>query len=252
MGQMGVSSGKLKVRSGVEERRTLSFQSEKRGASSGKTGVRSVMETARTLRPPRRRDEDKAAAILDGAMQEFTAYGYAAASMDRIATAGKVSKPTLYTYFQDKEGLFTALILELMKDEHGPLFNADSTALAQPPEVFLRGLASRILGNLSGEQPRFTLFRLLMGESGRFPELAKAFVENIEKPILANLEGYFAKYPELNCPAPEVTARIFMGTIVHYIMLQEILHGKEILPLDRDCLIDGLIELITAKRSHSI
>jgi AcrR family transcriptional regulator len=247
---MGVLSSKLKDRSDVKERRIHSSQSGEWGASSErKTGVRSAMETARTLRPPRRRDEDKAAAILEGAMQEFMAYGYAAASMDRIATAGKVSKPTLYTYFQDKEGLFTALILELMKDEHGPLFNADSTALAQPPEVFLRGLASRILGNLSGEQPRFTLFRLLMGESGRFPELARAFIETVEKPILTHLEGYFAQHPELNCPPPKVTARIFMGTIVHYIMLQEMLHGKDILPLDRDCLINGLIELITAKRT---
>jgi hypothetical protein len=73
---MGVSSGKLKNRSDVEERRTDSSPLGKRGTRSvRKTGVRSAMETARTMRPPRRRDEDKAAAILDGAMQEFMAYG---------------------------------------------------------------------------------------------------------------------------------------------------------------------------------
>jgi AcrR family transcriptional regulator len=247
------TSGKLKDRSGVG--RILATSSESRSGRGGKGsrqqwGVRSVMESAKTMQPPRRRDADKAAAILEGALQEFTAYGYAAASMDRIAAAGKVSKPTLYTYFQDKEGLFTALILDLMKDE--PLFNADITAFAQPPEVFLKGLASRVLGDLSGDQPRFTLFRLLMAESGRFPELAEAFIKNVEKPILGRLEGYFAQHPELNCPDPQVAARIFMGTIAHYIMLQEVLNGKEFLPLERDRLIDGLIELITAKRSASV
>jgi AcrR family transcriptional regulator len=250
---MGDSSGKLKDRSGVSGILAVSSEPGRGGKGSmQQLGVRSTMETAKTMQPPRRRDADKAAAILEGALQEFMAYGYAAASMDRIASAGKVSKPTLYTYFQDKEGLFTALILDLMKDEDSPFLNADSATLAQPPEVFLKGLASRILGDLSGEQPRFTLFRLLMGESGRFPELAKAFVKNVEKPILDRLEGYFTQHPELNCPAPQVAARIFMGTIVHYILLQEVLHGKEFLHLEREHLIDGLIELITAKRSHSV
>jgi hypothetical protein len=34
---------------------------------------------------------------------------------------------------------------------------------------------------------------------------------------------------------------------VHYIILQEMLHGEDILPLERDRLIDSLVDLITAK-----
>ncbi len=56
---------------------------------------------------------DKAAVILAGALTVFTSQGYAAASMDRIAKEAKVSKPTLYKYFQDKEGLFFALVQQL-------------------------------------------------------------------------------------------------------------------------------------------
>ena len=45
------------------------------------------------------------------------ACGYAAASMDRIAVATSVSKPTLYSYFQGKEGLFTALIQQVSQTD---------------------------------------------------------------------------------------------------------------------------------------
>lgn len=53
---------------------------------------------------------DKAQTILTGALEVFTTQGYVAASMDRIAKTCGVSKPTLYTYFINKEGLFVALV----------------------------------------------------------------------------------------------------------------------------------------------
>ena len=60
----------------------------------------------------RSRAEAKAEAILAGAMQEFLKHGYAAASMDKIAKAAKVSKATVYSYFDDKENLFNAVKAE--------------------------------------------------------------------------------------------------------------------------------------------
>ncbi|MBE9202404.1 TetR/AcrR family transcriptional regulator [Synechocystis salina LEGE 06099] len=70
---------------------------------------------------PLRPSNDKAEQILDGALKIFTTQGYAAASMDRIAKAAGVSKPTLYSYFQDKEGLFMALVRHLTQS-CDPLF----------------------------------------------------------------------------------------------------------------------------------
>jgi len=43
------------------------------------------------------------------------AHGYAATSMDRVAIAAGVST-TVYSHFQDKEGLFTALIQRLVEE----------------------------------------------------------------------------------------------------------------------------------------
>ena len=44
-----------------------------------------------------------------------------------------------------------------------------------------------------------------------------------------------------------VTARIFIGSVVHYLIVQKVLHGSEILPLERDRMVNGLIALITAQ-----
>ena len=48
-------------------------------------------------------------------MQEFLARGYAAASMDRVASIAGVSKATVYSHFGDKEGLFKALVESMAK-----------------------------------------------------------------------------------------------------------------------------------------
>ena len=48
--------------------------------------------------------------ILDAALQVFAHAGYAAATMDGIAEAAGLSKPTLYNYFASKDLLFRAML----------------------------------------------------------------------------------------------------------------------------------------------
>ncbi|WP_269086332.1 hypothetical protein [Trichormus sp. NMC-1] len=41
----------------------------------------------------------------------------------------------------------------------------------------------------------------------------------------------FAFHPELGINDPEATAQIFFGSLVSYVMVQEMLYGKEMMPL---------------------
>jgi AcrR family transcriptional regulator len=50
--------------------------------------------------------------VLRAALKHFAHSGYAAASVQRIVDDARVSKPSLYYYFQDKAGLFQALVDE--------------------------------------------------------------------------------------------------------------------------------------------
>jgi TetR/AcrR family transcriptional regulator, regulator of autoinduction and epiphytic fitness len=79
-------------------------------------------------------------------MQEFVNCGYAAASMDRIAAGAGVS--TLYSYFQGKEGVFTALIQQMSQSEQ---VLDESRFLESPIRDSLKQLAIDLLDKLSGE-----------------------------------------------------------------------------------------------------
>ena len=194
---------------------------------------------------PENIDSKKVSAILTGAKQEFMTHGYAATSMDRIARAAKVSKPTLYSYFRDKAGLFTALI-ERLTNRNPPIISQlqNTSVLEEPPAVVLRHLAREILEQFSGEQPLFFLIRTIIGESARFPALARVFVSKNEQKIIQVVSRFLAAHPKIHLSDPEVTARIFIGTLIHHIITQEILHGRDVVPVDRERLIEGLVKLI--------
>jgi AcrR family transcriptional regulator len=163
--------------------------------------------------------------------------------MDRIAVAAGVSKSTLYSYFQDKAGLFAALIQQIVQGDReiGALNN--DKLLQIPLRDSLKCIATTMLEKVSGQQPVFILIRLIIGESGRFPVLAKTFVRNAEQPRLKELSYLFANHPDFKAADPEVAAICFYGSIVYYVILQEILHGRDIIPLERDRFIEGLINV---------
>ncbi len=211
------------------------------------------MRQAKSGRKDRQLSPEKTEAILEGGMQEFLTHGYAATSMDRVAIAAKVSKATVYSHFQDKESLFTVLIQRLVEQKFQPIFGlADDHLLQMPPAIVLRNVANRVL-DIGTREPQFLNFmRLILGESGRLPHLAQAFVTNIEQTTFKRLCHYFIHCPQLELSDPEAMARIFIGAIVHFMIVQEMLHGKEILPMERDRLINNLVGLIVGEGTQRL
>lgn len=195
---------------------------------------------------PKRERTEKMQAILEGALQIFMEQGYTAASMNRIAQAAGVSKSTLYSNFQDKKGLFLALIQDLTYSSRQEVFTLLSQSdLQAPPEEVLRQIARLMLDSFQKNQTLLRLMRLVIGESERFPDVAKAFVVEIQKPMLEQLALYLASQTQLKLSDPMVTARVFAGSLVHYLIIQNLLYGEEVLPLERDRMIDGLVDLMT-------
>ncbi|MBN3895402.1 MAG: TetR/AcrR family transcriptional regulator [Nostoc sp. NOS(2021)] len=189
---------------------------------------------------------EKTEAILRGAMQEFLEHGYAGARIDKIVAAAGVSKATVYRHFADKEALFTALI-QRMAARANLFEQQDFPPLQEEPVVFLKRFALGMVDNVAQNSQDITLFRIIISESGRFPELAQVFVQNVEKPNLNFLTQYFATHPKLQLADPEVAARTFIGTLIHFVITRDLLHGGDIVPIERDRLIDSLLSLILNK-----
>ena len=189
---------------------------------------------------------EKTEAILCGAMQEFLEHGYAGARIDKIVVAAGVSKATVYRHFADKEALFTALI-QRMATSTCLFQQQDFPPLQEEPALFLRRFATGMLDNIAQNSQGIAFFRIIIAESGRFPELGQAFVQVVEKPNLDFLTQYFATHPKLQMADPKVAARMFIGTLLHFVTLQYLLYGGEIVPMNCDRLVDGLIDLLIPK-----
>ena len=84
----------------------------------------------------------------------------------------------------------------------------------------------------------------MIGESGRFPELAKPYIQNVAKPLLDGLTRYLSSCTELGLSDPEATARTFAGTLIYFVILQRVLGGQEFMPMESDRIITTLVDLI--------
>jgi TetR/AcrR family transcriptional regulator, regulator of autoinduction and epiphytic fitness len=193
----------------------------------------------------RSKSAEKSAAILKGAMAEFLKHGYAGSSMDKVAKASGVSKATIYSHFGDKENLFNAVIHDLAQERLKASIDLQQPQFSgQSPQEVLSASATKMVTSSIKDSVFQDFMRIIIGESGRFPELAKAYVNNLAKPAIDTLTQYLKAHPELEIEDPEATVRIIMGSLVYFIMLQEMMHGKDIMPLEGDRLIKTLINLI--------
>lgn len=182
-------------------------------------------------------------------MQEFLANGYAATSMDKVAAAAGVSKATVYSHFQDKASLFAAIVQQLAEEKFRTMFDPrDESALQGEPEQVLREMASKILNEAKADSQFCEFIRLIIGESGRFPELSEPYVENVAKPLIYGLTRYLSSRSELPLNDPEATARMFVGTIFYFVMLQRVLGADELMPMEGDRITNALITSVLSAK----
>ena len=135
----------------------------------------------RRLRPEKRR------AILDAATTVFMRDGFGGASIDEIVAVSGVSKRTLYTHFDSKQALFSALIRERCDELLVPLRQKDIALL--PPRATLTALGRTFLSVVLSPDG-VELYRIVIAEAPRFPELGRAFFEAGHVPAAALLASY--------------------------------------------------------------
>ncbi|MDA7966850.1 TetR family transcriptional regulator C-terminal domain-containing protein [Ruegeria sp.] len=76
-------------------------------------------------RAPTRIQKKNRAAILEAALNVFSAHGFRGATVDQIAAEAGLSKPNLLYYFPSKEAIHTALLSGLLETWLAPLHELD-------------------------------------------------------------------------------------------------------------------------------
>jgi AcrR family transcriptional regulator len=115
-------------------------------------------------------------AILEAALREFSACGFAAARLDDVALAAGVAKGTIYLHFRDKEALFQ----DLIRSEMSPVVATLETALALdlPIRVVAERAAELFVREIYGTRRR-DIVRLIISEGPRFPQLAEFYYREV-------------------------------------------------------------------------
>lgn len=139
---------------------------------------------------PRRRQRRKEARpgeILEAAAALFTEKGFAASRMDDVARRAGVSKGTLYLYFPSKEELFKALIRTAIVP------NIDRFAALAPRFPGKAGdLLRQIVGTvatIAQDKAIGAVPKVLIGEAGNFPDLARFYAEEVIGRALGIIAG---------------------------------------------------------------
>jgi AcrR family transcriptional regulator len=166
----------------------------------------------------RKQKEQRHQEILAAAFEVFAAHGYEATRIDDVARQAGIAKGTIYLYFRDKERLFRAVVRSLvhMKSD-AAIESFHGTGVLLLREI-LSGMYSQVVRN---EKAR-SIVRMLIAESGRFPQLAEIYHREIIVPGLKRVRqalihgialGEFRKTPAVEFPqllvAPGVLAIVW-------------------------------------------
>ncbi len=125
-------------------------------------------------------DDPRRAAILRQARRYFMTQGYAATRIEPIAREAGVSTATLYSYFQSKDDLFSAVIDDASDDFARQMDGVQ--AADGPARVQLTEIATAYAGFMSDPFVR-SVFRLVMAERPRFRAVAMGFFDKLEKSV---------------------------------------------------------------------
>ena len=193
------------------------------------------------------RAAERREAIIEAALDEFIARGYAATRLDDVAKRAGVAKGTIYLHFKDKEALFQ----ELIRTALVPLISR----LAAPPpagasvraalEGFARTFAQEVVTTRRGD-----IVRLIVAEGPRFPSVADFYYREVVSRGIAGMRALIelgiargeirqkglAQFPQI-VVAPALIAVIWQG-----------LFGRHA-PLDSMEMLRVHLDLIFGERS---
>jgi AcrR family transcriptional regulator len=187
------------------------------------------MARAIASRSPRwsRRKLERPNEILDAAVLVFAEKGFAAARMEDIASRAGVTKGTIYLYFKSKEEVFKSLVRESIVPTV-----AATAASAHDFEGRASDLIKLVIGRIADfllTSDRIVLPKIILAETGNFPELARFYrVEVVDRGVAlltgiiekGIIRGEFRKLPADHiaklCMAPVILVVLWRTTFARF------------------------------------
>jgi AcrR family transcriptional regulator len=189
---------------------------------SSTIGTVELIEEGRTARKRR--------AILSAATEVFLQHGYLGASMDQVAAKAAVSKQTVYKQFEDKQHLFTEIVLGTTTQVVEGFAKTYVDTLEQATDIrqAFRDVARRFLDTLL--QPDvLRLRRLVVAEADRFPDISATWFERAFHQAIVLLGESMTRLADRGLlrplADPTLTAYQFAGLVMYKPMNQAMFAG---------------------------
>jgi len=191
-----------------------------------------------------RRKEARPQELLAAALDVFVERGFAATRLGDVAALAGVSKGTLYLYFENKEELFKAVVRENMLpvlDEAEDIIDGYGGSSADLfREIVLRWWQRIGATKLAG------ITKLMMAESGNFPELAAFHREEVSKrgeAMIVRMLQRGVERGEFRAIDVGQTANVLIAPVIMLMMWQQPLNPCHVEAVDATSYLDSFIGL---------
>ncbi len=197
---------------------------------------------------------EKRDGVLDAATALFLSDGYDRTSLDAVAKRAGVSSATLYKHFPTKADLFGGIMARLWAAAA-----EDAPAMPAPgnPRAGLTRIGEDYAQVLTTGHT-VDLFRVIIAEAPRFPELGQQLYDQGKKPYLDRLEAYLAAETEAGALAvpPDgiaLAARQFLGMINDVVFWPRLLIIGLDIPADQQAqVVAGAVATVLARYAASL
>ncbi|HET7334104.1 MAG TPA: TetR/AcrR family transcriptional regulator [Rhizomicrobium sp.] len=203
----------------------------------------------------RRRKHARPQEILGAALVVFAEKGFAAARMEDIAKQAGVTKGTIYLYFPSKDAVFKSLVRESIGTTLDIIIE-NAKAYSGPSADIVRMALSRIALFLS-ESDLAALPKIILSETGQFPELARFYRSEIIDKGLGFLTGVIERgiaRGEFRAVPPQHAARLCIAPALLGAIWRTTFAKFDSEPYDYKALIDAHIDVLLrglAKGEHA-
>ncbi len=157
--------------------------------------------------------EQKRRQVLEAAARLFLAQGFEATTMDAIAREAGVSKATVYAHAKNKQDLFAAIVRGKSSLVYQSVDAADAAALGA--EEALRQFARRFMEVIMAPEAQ-CMYRVVVAEAPRNPELGRIFYEQGPQVVIARLASILEAgraAGQLDIDDAAIAAQEFLGLI---------------------------------------
>ena len=153
--------------------------------------------------------------VIRAARALFLARGFDGVSVDEIARQARVSKPTIYSHFNGKAGLFVSILEQACQKLTEPLL--PGSAAARPiAEVLHEHARQHTRAVLTPEV--IALHRLFIAEAPKFPELSRRYFAmgpQVAYDVIGAFLAERAGAKEIVCADPASAARYYAALVVN-------------------------------------